>query len=375
MSVVNKMLRDLDSQARHQESGNHGQPGQQPDNQYQPPGRSHRISLILIAMLVLMATGAVGYFWWHFSSAKPSTNPAIIPLNQQVLVNPSETSQPVTDTAPGSSKPQPVSEPASRPEVAKPVSPRPADKATPAASQPAFQPVVQVAQPTTTESQAASAAPASAPDTHTEPASGQLSVTRNMAVLSTADSLRMQIGAALEHNEQAQAIQLLRELVVLEDNNPQPAKKLASVYYAQGQVIKAQAILDKQIRLHPADTSVRLMSARLLVKQNEPDQALQRLYDLPASAAPGTDYISFRAALAQEQGRLAQAMSDYHQLVAQDSQNARWWLGLGIVADKQNQTRVAQAAYQQALTLKQLAPSVQQYMSSRLASLQELHNG
>ncbi|WP_137165590.1 tetratricopeptide repeat protein [Salinimonas lutimaris] len=375
MSVVNKMLRDLDGQARHQETGTHEKASQLPDNQYQPPGRSHHISLILIAMLVLLATGAAGYFWWHFSTAKPSTNPAIIPLSQQVLVNASESSQPVTDAAPDSSKPQPVSEPASRPNVAKPATLTSVNNAKPAASEPAFQPVVQVAQPALTESQPARTAPASSPDTSTVPASGQLSVTRTTEALSMADSLRMQIGAALEHNEQAQAIQLLRELVVLEDNNPQPAKKLASVYYAQGQVIKAQAILDKQIRLHPADPSVRLMSARLLVKQNEPDQALQRLYDLPASAAPGTDYISFRAALAQEQGRLAQAMSDYHQLVAQDSQNARWWLGLGIVADQQNQNSVAQAAYQHALSLKQLAPSVHQYISSRLASLQELHNG
>jgi len=372
--VVNKMLRDLDSQAKERA---------EPDNlsagsHYQPPQRSHHISLILILLLVVVATGAAGYFWWHFSSVQPTSNPGIIPLNQQVLVNTSEPQQRASDTPVRTQAPadmpahHKVNTSSELPVIDAPVS-EPAAMTAAMTQEP--QPAVVTSEParmpaTKTEPAADKTEPASARAT-----AGQLSVTRNTPVLSTADSLRMQIGAALEHNDQSQAIQLLRELVILENNNPQPAKKLASVYYAQGQVIKAQAILDKQIRLHPAEPSLRLMSARLLVKQNEPNQALQRLYDLPASAAPGTDYMSFRAALAQEQGLLEQAMSDYHLLVAQDSQNARWWLGLGIVADKQNQAGVARAAYQQALSLKQLAPSVHQYISSRLTSLQELHNG
>ena len=112
----------------------------------------------------------------------------------------------------------------------------------------------------------------------------------------------------------------------------------------------------------PADSSVRLMYARLLVQQNETKLAYYTLQDINDYAQPSIELLGYRASLAQKLGLLDDALQDYAQLVLLDSQNAKWWLGQAVVADKQGVTALALSSYREALSLRQLEDGIEQFI-------------
>ena len=182
-------------------------------------------------------------------------------------------------------------------------------------------------------------------------------------------NLRERIRLALTKPEKGEAITLMRELIEAEPENIGVRKKLAAILFAEGQVGNARDVLIKTLSMMPADHSVRLMLARLYVQQGQADAAAAVLADADRYRPLSADLLAFRAAAAQERGDYPQALSDYNQLAAMSPDQARWWLGVGTSADKLGERDVARRAYQQALTLGQLSGDVQQFMSQRVSVL------
>jgi MSHA biogenesis protein MshN len=182
-------------------------------------------------------------------------------------------------------------------------------------------------------------------------------------------SLKQRIAENLSNNNLDLAQSLLHELLETEPDNIKARKKLASLLFAQGNYAQSQQLLAQGIELHPTKSDIRLMLARLYVVQKEPSQAMNILVDFQPSVDNRSEYLAYRAALAQQLKQTELARSDYQALTNIESTNAKWWLGLAIAEDQLGDINMAVKAYKMANSLGQLDGSVNEFIQQRISVL------
>ena len=177
--------------------------------------------------------------------------------------------------------------------------------------------------------------------------------------------LKQSINQALREGKTLIAINGLQTLLSHEPEDVRIRKKLASLLFADNRVREAQTILGDGLAAQPQQHDLRLMLARLLAQQNEPKKALSLLLDVSPSLAIHSDFYAYRGALAQRTEEYVQAQQDYQQLVNIEPQKAKWWLGLGIAQDSLGDSASALKSYGQADNEQQLSPEVITFVRQR----------
>ncbi|MCU7554694.1 tetratricopeptide repeat protein [Alteromonas sp. ASW11-19] len=355
MSVVNKMLKDLES--RDAETG-------APSN-YRPPAQKKaqplRIwvySLVTVAVLVV----AVALLTMPERVEAPS-------VPQTVEVVPAEETNTVTAKPIEVAKPVPA-KPKKQSILTRPISEIVAGQAGRKEDLLASEKPLSGEQPGTA-ADTASAETTAAEDTAAE--QGEFTLTAKNGTQEY-QNLRERIRLALDSPDKREAITLMRELAEAQPDNVAVRKKLAAVLFANGQAGPARDQLIATLDKFPADHSVRLMLARLYQQQGQTEQARQVLATAEDYLPVSTDLIAFRASLAQTEQRFEQALTDYHLLVARAPDESRWWLGVATSADHLGQAKVALNAYRQALSRGELNTDVQQFMRQRITVLAGDHD-
>jgi MSHA biogenesis protein MshN len=183
------------------------------------------------------------------------------------------------------------------------------------------------------------------------------------------NSLKQRIAESLDNNNHDLATALLGELLVSEPNNIKARKKLASLLFAQGSYAQCKQLLIQGIELHPNQSDIRLMLARLYVVQKEPSKAMNILLGFTPNLGNQTEYLAYRAGLAQQLKQIKLAKSDYQSLTNIEPTNAKWWLGLAIAEDQLGDTNLAVQAYNKAHSLDQLDSSVSDFIQQRISAL------
>tara|TARA_R110002153_G_scaffold27084_4_gene84254 strand:- start:5575 stop:6699 length:1125 start_codon:yes stop_codon:yes gene_type:complete len=184
-----------------------------------------------------------------------------------------------------------------------------------------------------------------------------------------ANSLKQHIAESLSNDNLDLAQSLLYQLLETEPDNIKARKKLASLLFAQGNYAQSKQLLVQGMELHPTQSDLRLMLARLYVVQKEPSQALNILVEFQPSIDNQTEYLAYRAALAQQLKQTELAKSDYQVLANVEPTNAKWWLGLAIAEDQLGEIKMAVQAYSRASSLGQLDGSVGEFMQQRISVL------
>jgi MSHA biogenesis protein MshN len=182
-------------------------------------------------------------------------------------------------------------------------------------------------------------------------------------------SLKQQIAESLSDDNLDLARSLLYELLETEADNIKARKKLASLLFSQGNYAQTKQLLTQGIELHPTQSDLRLMLARLYVVQKEPSQAMNILAEFQPNTGSQIEYLAYRAALAQQLKQTKLARSDYQTLANIESTNAKWWLGLAIAEDQLGETIMAVQAYNRASSLGQLDSSVDEIIQQRISVL------
>ena len=182
-------------------------------------------------------------------------------------------------------------------------------------------------------------------------------------------SLREQALAAVRAGQDTQAIALLERLIASESDNVAARKKLAALLFANGQAIRAQAVLESGIQQQPQESSMRLMLSRLLAQQQLTQSAFDTLNPGIELQPITVEFLSYRASLADQLSEFDVALADYQRLTQLQPAEARWWLGLGIASERNQQSNLALEAYQKALALNQLSIDVQRFVQQRSALL------
>ncbi|MFT2092274.1 tetratricopeptide repeat protein [Paraglaciecola sp. 2405UD69-4] len=188
---------------------------------------------------------------------------------------------------------------------------------------------------------------------------------------SEAIDLKAQISERLANNDINQASILLNQLINKESNNISARKKLAALFFSQGNDQQAKLLLLRSVEQFPSDGGFKLMLARLYVAQGTPNEALDVLSGFQPELSKGIEYLGYRAALAQQLNEIELARKDYQALTQLEPQNARWWLGLGITNDKIGSYDTALQSYRKASSFKTLDLSVEEFVTARITLLME----
>jgi MSHA biogenesis protein MshN len=129
---------------------------------------------------------------------------------------------------------------------------------------------------------------------------------------------------------------------------------------------EAEELLRKGME-HP---STRLAStlalARLKVERNQVPAALELLQKNAASGERSAEYQGFAGALLNRAGRAAEAVEHYQAATRLAPSEGRWWAGLGISLDAAGKASEAREAYQKARSLPGLPADLAQHIEQRL---------
>lgn len=117
------------------------------------------------------------------------------------------------------------------------------------------------------------------------------------------------------------------------------------------------------------DDLLRLLRARALLASGQSKEAVALLESNVPGVRQNAEYTVTLATLLQQQDRANDAAGRWAELIAYDDAKAAWWVGLAIALEADQQFRAATRAFEQAMLLPDLPPSLATYVRSRLIEL------
>lgn len=327
MSLINKMLKDLEARQSDQ---------RQPDPQsiYQGlrtsgagPARDRQRVAVWIATGVVLLGGVIGWLGWqHYFRQPESVTTVAPPATVAVPAVPLIESKPVVNVV----TPKPHA-----PSARKDALPRPAE---PSRRSPPATDIEITGHPLTNAEQAENAY-------------------RDAVLL-------------VRQHRVDDAEQRLRSALSINPQHAYARETLAGLLVEQGRWLEAQTLLEQGIKLLPAQASMAFMLARLYAEQGKNAVALQLLERVEPQAGGDPDYVAFMAALYQRTGRDADAVKSFRQAIAARPTEGRWWAGLGISLEAENDRAGAREAYRRATALT-IDPRLAEYVTDRLKQLED----
>ncbi|MBD8542894.1 tetratricopeptide repeat protein [Oxalobacteraceae sp. CFBP 8761] len=346
MSLINKMLKDLDARA--------GQPGAAPlPADVRPVAAPERRGPALRAALVggaLLAVGA-GVAGWKTMQTAPAPTPAPavlaaapVPARTAVVVDmPAAAPVQVVDVAPAAPVPAPEPEPAPEP------APAPAARrAAPVAAAPTARPAPR----TVSVVQNAPAAPA-AGRTDTPSQRAENAYRRALAVL--------------EDGRVTEAIATLQAGLQIDPRHEAARQTLVGLLIEAGRPDDAMRQLQAALALDARQPALAMLLARLQLERGGP--AIDTLMRTLPYAAGNGEYHAFLAGVLQREGRVHEAADHYQAALKRSPGNGVWWMGLGIALQADKRDAESRAAFTQAQASGTLSPELQAFVERRLGQL------
>lgn len=347
MSVVNKMLNDLDKRKANSQST---------QAIYQTPEKSGRFTSHTTRLLVLglLIFGVSAYtIWYVFFNNVTLAPPASLdeqdnkPVEQATIVAQQTFSEKVEETKEGTLE--------QNTEMSSNVEKNTVNEAT--EPKPNLGPKLKLASKPELEPEAPLPTPL--------PSNSHLSIQRS--AITPPVNYQTKIANALAQNDYNAAKLALGQWVNAEPDALEPRKKLASLMFADGEIAQAQALLNETLAQFPENVSVRLMLSRLLVKQNNLLAAWQTLL----IQTENTELLHLRASLARQLDKFQQALDDYDALLILKPQDLKAWLGSAVVSDHLGANNQAVLRFNKVQTLADSNSDIARYATSRLDALQK----
>ena len=382
MSLINKMLQDLETR----QNTPLGKPSSRPIFQdlhaVSDNNVARRINPLwwIIALLVLLLAGV--YFWSPASVQQTNTNA------EQMLAQTVTSEQVVT--AP------PAAEPiANSPTMtAAPAAAMPESKTlvstsviTTSAVQPASAPAKPVIKPqpvkpaaTVVVSKVANTTPATQTQSTAITAAASQSITDTNLDTSVAIEKKMIPPSAeqIAENNYRLAVQAVqqRQLDDAEKNlkaalasNPRhlaASELLAGIYLDGKRIAEAQQVLEQGLIAQPGQPNLVTLLARIYVEQKNETGAIRLLEQQHQQSKLNPDSLALLAALYQRSARHADAITAFKEALQLRPMEGKWWLGLGISSEAEQNWNDARFAYERVRNTN-VGPQLEKYAEQRLA--------
>jgi MSHA biogenesis protein MshN len=161
----------------------------------------------------------------------------------------------------------------------------------------------------------------------------------------------------------------LKTLLVAQPKHVKARELLVGIHLANARVPEAQETLEQGMAQVPAHLAFRYQLARLYLERGEEARAVSLLEETRRQGHSDPELPAFLAALYQRVGRHADAVKSYQEALAARPQEGRWWVGLGISLESQQDGGAARDAYRHALDTGRLTTNLARYAQDRLKAL------
>jgi len=351
MSLINKMLQDLD--ARGTPDGRGDAAGIR-----SVPERERGVSRALVfggAAGLTAAAIALGWVYWK--------RPPVPPVLVSVATTPLPVAAPI---------PAPVSTLAATPVAA------PAPVATAqVAPEPVFQAEetvapakVRAAEMRRITEKPAKPAPAPVVKTAAPAASERILDGKQVTPQQRVENEYRRALAQLQDGRVSDAMLALQQTLQLDPRHQGARETLVRLLLEAQRPDEAARQLQLSLALDPKQPAQAMMLARLqLDKTNGGTAALDTLMRSLPYATDNGEYHAFLAGVLQREQRYREA-SEHYQLALQTApDNSVWWMGLGIALQADNHPAQARQAFERAKGLQTLSPQLQAFVERKLVQL------
>ncbi|WP_219136536.1 tetratricopeptide repeat protein [Janthinobacterium sp. UMAB-60] len=174
----------------------------------------------------------------------------------------------------------------------------------------------------------------------------------------------------LQDGRVSEALAGLQQTLQLDPRHQGARETLVRLLLEAQRPDEAARQLQLSLALDPKQPAQAMMLARLqLDKTNGGAVALDTLMRSLPYAADNGEYHAFLAAVLQREQRYREA-SEHYQLALQTApDNSVWWMGLGIALQADNHPAQARQAFERAKGLQTLSPQLQAFVERKLLQL------
>ena len=145
---------------------------------------------------------------------------------------------------------------------------------------------------------------------------------------------------------------------------------LIALYLEQRRIDDALRQLQEGLEANPSYVPFAVALARVHVDRGNYDEALRVLEQSKSMAQGYADFHALRGAILQRQARHAEAAEAYRQALNSGAQTGTSWVGLGISLEALGLRRDAAEAFRRGIASGTLAPEVRTYAEQRVQYLQ-----
>jgi len=168
----------------------------------------------------------------------------------------------------------------------------------------------------------------------------------------------------------AEGMDGLRSALVADPAYEPARQTLVALLLEAKRTDEAAGLLQAGLAINPANTGYTMLLARIHVERGDPSRALALLQKSEAAAQANAEYRAFVAALHQRLGRHAEAVEQYLGALRLTPGVGAWWVGLGISQEALSRQQDATESFQRAKGTGNLNAELLAYVERRLQQLQ-----
>jgi len=388
MSLINKMLRDLDK--RHAPQGGTTVPAGGLSQHMRPvPERTLASDFFwrTMAMTMLFAVGWVAWLVWQLTPPHPIVTDLAYQSARGRTPAPADVVSPRSESAPAreAAAPQPAPPPSSRtadppPKVAQTRLAQ-ADRVNIDMMRLATELTTPIPQRSsrTASSRSGSRAPVGAtkavaaqgaPAGDAAAAPGKIDRRSNTSSRNRAESEFRRAVNLVNQGRIAEGMDGFRGALEIDPGHEAARQTLVALLLETKRVDEAAASLQEGLALNTGNTGFAMLLARIMVESNDIPRALIVLQRHAAPADRNPDFHAFAAALYQRLDRHKEAIEQYQTALGLVPSAGVWWLGLGISFQAVGRPKDALEAFTRAKSAGNLAPDLLAFVDQRLRQLQ-----
>ena len=364
MSVINKMLQDLD---RRQALG----AGAEPHVVRAPSAKTSGHEWFW-RILVVLLTAALAWMGWVAVQLLPRK-----PLVTELAFQAAAEARSRTAVKPEAAAPTPAPVVVTEEPKAVAEEPKPAPLAPPPPVSEALRLALTLETPLRSEPirPAAPSAPTARKEKEkTAPVVEKSSVDKRERTRSASDNAEAHFRRAallLNHGRVSEAEEQLSAALRADARHTAARHAYVALLLEQRRVDAAQRLLQEALALNPEQPTFALALARIHTGQREYGTALEVLDRAGAAGAGNADFQAMRGAVLQRVGRHAEAVDAYQSALRGGApQPPTTWIGLGISLESLGRRSEAVMAYRRALAAGPIAPEAREYAESRARALE-----
>ena len=361
MSLINKMLQDLDARGGTADGGL-----RQQQLQAVPPVERDRRSMLLagaVLLVLVLAVAAAGWFGWRYWQQRHAATAQMVvaaPPTGKVVAIPQAAPAPQAASAAATASAPVVVESAAKP--AKP------ELAAVALAEGAPAPAATSGHhKSATLRTAVARDAASVNEAQAAAGNGSGTITHDISPAQMSENTYRRALVALQEGRLSAAMSDLERALEINPRNEAARQTYISLLMENKRTDDAVRQLRLALGIDPRQPGLAMVLARLQLESGGP--ALETLMTTLPYAAGSADYQAFLAGVLQREQRQAEAADHYREALKLSPQNGVWWMGLGISLQADQHLPEAREAFKRARATAGLTPELQAFIDRKLEQL------